>query len=147
MYAIAIHFHYFKTLLLSKGMGQADPLAARCSVKGCREQPLFIWLARCGCSLGFSTVAGDYHIFRKFSDICWITRFRTTYEKWERQECVVFVVFLQIIKRRVEIPVAFLIFRTRISKSQCRLIRICWKGGLLHGKKLLELIMIMSLLG
>ncbi|KZS08019.1 Uncharacterized protein APZ42_028150 [Daphnia magna] len=34
-------------------MGQADPLAARCSVKGCREQPLFIWLARCGCSLGY----------------------------------------------------------------------------------------------
>jgi hypothetical protein len=79
MYAIAIHFHYFKTLLVSKGMGQADPLAARCSVKGCHEQLLFIWLARCGCSLGFSTVAGDYHIFRKFSVICWITRlFRTT---------------------------------------------------------------------
>jgi hypothetical protein len=33
-------------------MGQADPLAARCSVKGCREQPLFIWLARGGCSTG-----------------------------------------------------------------------------------------------
>jgi hypothetical protein len=33
-------------------MGQADTLAARCSVKGCREQPLFIWLARCACSIG-----------------------------------------------------------------------------------------------
>jgi hypothetical protein len=28
-------------------MGQADPLlAARCSVKGCREQQICIWLAR-----------------------------------------------------------------------------------------------------
>jgi hypothetical protein len=29
-------------------MGQADPLAARCSVKGCREQQYYyiIWLAR-----------------------------------------------------------------------------------------------------
>ncbi|KAK4014092.1 hypothetical protein OUZ56_026637 [Daphnia magna] len=36
------------TLLRSKGMGQAYPLAARFSVKGCREQPLFIWLAACG---------------------------------------------------------------------------------------------------
>ncbi|KZS03820.1 Uncharacterized protein APZ42_033364 [Daphnia magna] len=48
---------------IKAGMGQADPLAAP---KGCREQPLFIWLARCGCSLGFSTVADDYHIFSKF---------------------------------------------------------------------------------
>ncbi|KZR97801.1 Uncharacterized protein APZ42_007122 [Daphnia magna] len=46
-------------------MDQANPLAARCSVKGCREQPLFIWLTRCGCSLGFSTVADGYHIFSK----------------------------------------------------------------------------------
>jgi hypothetical protein len=56
-------------------MSQADPLAARCSVKGCREQPLFILLGRCDCSIGFSTVADDdcsigfstvaddYHIF------------------------------------------------------------------------------------
>ncbi|KAK4023814.1 hypothetical protein OUZ56_009213 [Daphnia magna] len=29
-------------------MGQAYPLAARFSVKGCREQPLFIWLAAYG---------------------------------------------------------------------------------------------------
>ena len=34
-----------KTLLRSKGMGQADPFASRCSVKGCREQKIFIWLA------------------------------------------------------------------------------------------------------
>jgi hypothetical protein len=26
-------------------MGQADPFASRCSVKGCREQKIFIWLA------------------------------------------------------------------------------------------------------
>ncbi|KAK4021088.1 hypothetical protein OUZ56_003019 [Daphnia magna] len=34
-------------------MGQAYPLAVRFSVKGCREQPLFIWLAACGMLLPF----------------------------------------------------------------------------------------------
>jgi hypothetical protein len=29
-------------------MGQADPLAARCGVKGCREQEILFWLAPCG---------------------------------------------------------------------------------------------------
>jgi hypothetical protein len=51
-------------------MGQADPLAARFSVKECREQPLLFLLARCGLRIAFSMVAGDYHIFRKFSVIC-----------------------------------------------------------------------------
>jgi hypothetical protein len=35
-------------------MGQADPLAARCSVKGCHEQEIFILLAPCGMRIGFS---------------------------------------------------------------------------------------------
>jgi hypothetical protein len=37
-------------------MGQADPLAARCSVKGCREQEFLFWLALapCGIVIGFS---------------------------------------------------------------------------------------------
>jgi hypothetical protein len=35
-------------------MGQADPLAARCSVKGCREQEILFWLAPCGIVIGFS---------------------------------------------------------------------------------------------
>jgi hypothetical protein len=29
-------------------MGQADPFALRCSVKGCREQEFLFWLAPCG---------------------------------------------------------------------------------------------------
>jgi hypothetical protein len=33
-------------------MGQADPLPEHCSVKGCRKQHIFIWLARCGLKLG-----------------------------------------------------------------------------------------------
>ncbi len=33
-------------------MGQADTLAARCSVKGCREQKIFIWVARYYMKLG-----------------------------------------------------------------------------------------------
>jgi hypothetical protein len=33
-------------------MGQADPLPEHCSVKGCRKQHIFIWLARCGMKLG-----------------------------------------------------------------------------------------------
>jgi hypothetical protein len=42
-------------------MGKADPLASRCSVKGCREQQIFIWLARFGCKLGldFGCLEGD----------------------------------------------------------------------------------------
>jgi hypothetical protein len=43
-----------KTLLRSKGMGQADPFASRCSVKGCREQKIFIWLAPQYMVLGLS---------------------------------------------------------------------------------------------
>jgi hypothetical protein len=35
-------------------MGQADPLAARCSVKGYREQEILFWLAPCGIVIGFS---------------------------------------------------------------------------------------------
>jgi hypothetical protein len=33
-------------------MGQADTLAARCCVKGWREQQIFIWLALCGLRVG-----------------------------------------------------------------------------------------------
>jgi hypothetical protein len=40
------------TLLVSKGMGQADTLAARCCVKGCLEQQIFVWLAPCGFCVG-----------------------------------------------------------------------------------------------
>jgi hypothetical protein len=52
-------------------MVKPTPLAARGSVKGCREQPLLIFFcyiffylilfAGCGCSVGFSMVADDYH--------------------------------------------------------------------------------------
>jgi hypothetical protein len=35
-------------------MGQADLFASRCSVKGCREQKIFIWLAHCGNRIGFT---------------------------------------------------------------------------------------------
>jgi hypothetical protein len=35
-------------------MGQADPLAARCSVKGCHEQEILFWLAPCGFRICFS---------------------------------------------------------------------------------------------
>ncbi len=38
-------------------MGQADPFASRCSVKGSREQKIFIWLAHCGNSIGFTNRA------------------------------------------------------------------------------------------
>jgi hypothetical protein len=33
-------------------MGQADTLAARCCVKGCREQQICIWLASCSLRIG-----------------------------------------------------------------------------------------------
>jgi hypothetical protein len=43
-----------KTLFQSKGMGQANPFASRCSVKGCREQEILFWLPPCGMGLGLS---------------------------------------------------------------------------------------------
>ena len=41
------------------------PLAANCSVKGCREQPLLFLVCRMWLLARFLTVADDYHIFSK----------------------------------------------------------------------------------